>query len=143
MRFCACVKFRKIPFRFELPWHVTNPTFRTICDIKSFDFLSLHRFSSSPHVDPYLRLLALPSRKLYAFLPGQEAMDNDRITRDQGAALLRDLSSSDTTHVPDAGIRCARCKSSNISFDFLQTRSADEGTTVYCTCTVCQKRWKM
>ena len=29
-----------------------------------------------------------------------------------------------------------------VTFDFLQTRSADEGTTVFCTC-ACVKRWRM
>jgi hypothetical protein len=91
----------------------------------------------------YVQLLALPSQELFVHLPCQEACAHASALKARGEALLRDLSSSDFSHVPDAGIRCAKCRSSDISFDFLQTRSADEGTTVYCTCTVCGKRWKM
>ena len=91
----------------------------------------------------YVRLLALSPTVLYDTLVCREHVEREKAQREQGEALLRDLRSPDAAHVPDAGIRCARCKSSDIAFDFLQTRSADEGTTVYCTCTGCCKRWKM
>ena len=92
---------------------------------------------------PYLRLLALPANELFTRLPCQDSCAHANSVKTRGEALLRDLSSPDFSHVPDAGIRCGKCGSSEISFDLLQTRSADEGTTVYCTCTVCGKRWKM
>jgi hypothetical protein len=92
---------------------------------------------------PYLRLLALPVRELFAALPCHDACARASSMRAGAEALLRDLGSPDLSHVPDAGIRCSKCGSSEISFEFLQTRSADEGTTVYCTCSGCSKRWKM
>ena len=91
----------------------------------------------------YASILRLPASDLYPDLPCVRQSAEADALREQGEALLRDLGSEDLNHIPDAGIRCARCKSSDIAFDFLQTRSADEGTTVYCTCTKCSKRWKM
>lgn len=39
--------------------------------------------------------------------------------------------------------KCNKCKSSNIRFDTLQTRSADEGMTIFCQCQnpKCGERW--
>ena len=94
-------------------------------------------------VVPYTTLLALPPFELYTSMPCYDQYLHDERMQEKSAALLRDLSSEDLSNIPDAGIRCGKCKSSDIAFDFLQTRSADEGTTVYCTCTSCGKRWKM
>jgi DNA-directed RNA polymerase subunit M/transcription elongation factor TFIIS len=38
---------------------------------------------------------------------------------------------------------CNRCHSRSIAIQQQQTRSADEGMTVYCTCRHCGLRWKM
>jgi len=37
---------------------------------------------------------------------------------------------------------CPRCKSRNIQSYQRQTRSADEGMTVFCQCLACEKRWR-
>lgn len=64
--------------------------------------------------------------------------------RKHGEALLKNLIQGDSTEaLPDSGLRCKKCQSNDITLEFLQTRSADEGTTIFCTCTRCQKRWKM
>jgi DNA-directed RNA polymerase subunit M/transcription elongation factor TFIIS len=42
-----------------------------------------------------------------------------------------------------SGVRCSKCKSTEIRFEIAQTRSADEGSTVFCLCMQCQKRWRM
>jgi hypothetical protein len=94
-------------------------------------------------ITPYVDVLRLTAVDLFDSLPCREAQLAEDAMRAQGEALLRDLSSPDLSNIPDAGTRCSKCRSSDISFDFLQTRSADEGTTVYCTCTSCGKRWKM
>lgn len=91
----------------------------------------------------YVDLLQLPSTTLYINLPCWEQYSSNETLRRRAEALLRDLGSPDLSHIPDAGIRCGKCRSTDIVFDFLQTRSADEGTTVYCTCSMCGKRWKM
>lgn len=41
-------------------------------------------------------------------------------------------------------IRCTRCRDKGkVSVSILQTRAADEGSTVYCYCHTCCKRWKI
>ncbi len=48
-----------------------------------------------------------------------------------------------TVELPDAGTKCARCKSCDVRFEMLQTRSADEAITIFCCCENCGKRWRM
>lgn len=38
-------------------------------------------------------------------------------------------------------VRCRRCGSSEVAWDEKQTRSADEGATVFCLCRTCKNRW--
>lgn len=43
-----------------------------------------------------------------------------------------------------AGIlRCRRCGSTEINWEQKQTRSADEASTVFCSCSKCKMRWTM
>lgn len=81
--------------------------------------------------------------QLYGRNEVQERVDSQENEEIYGDKLLTDLVHSEQLSFPDAGIRCQKCRSSNVSFEFLQTRAADEGTTIFCTCCVCGKRWKM
>ena len=101
-----------------------------------------HLRSGAPSLS-YRKILELPAKEVHVHLPCHEEVAKEVVVREQGEALLRDLTSMELSNVPDAGIACGKCHSTDISFDFLQTRSADEGTTVYCTCTKCGKRWRM
>lgn len=38
-------------------------------------------------------------------------------------------------------VKCRRCGSTEVRWEEKQTRSADEGATVFCTCINCQHRW--
>lgn len=41
-------------------------------------------------------------------------------------------------------VRCPRCKDKGrVHVSIVQTRSADEGSTLFCYCAECQKRWKI
>ena len=41
-------------------------------------------------------------------------------------------------------IQCRRCgPKSKVTWEIKQTRSADEGSTIFCVCLGCQTRWKM
>ena len=43
----------------------------------------------------------------------------------------------------DSSLKCRRCNSVDVTWDQKQTRSADEGMTVYCVCANCNLRWTM
>lgn len=44
--------------------------------------------------------------------------------------------------VENSIIKCGKCKMNKVHYYQLQTRSADEPMTTFCTCTHCGKRWK-
>jgi DNA-directed RNA polymerase subunit M/transcription elongation factor TFIIS len=88
-------------------------------------------------------IVGMPLASLVGELPVYERIKEQLAAREASTELLRDLQSTSTLEMPDAGLRCGRCGSNDISNDFLQTRSADEGTTVFCLCKGCGKRWKM
>tara|TARA_B100001778_G_C18374646_1_gene532371 strand:- start:120 stop:599 length:480 start_codon:yes stop_codon:yes gene_type:complete len=43
----------------------------------------------------------------------------------------------------NATLKCRRCGSAEVSWEQKQTRSADEASTVFCTCQKCKNRWTM
>lgn len=45
--------------------------------------------------------------------------------------------------VKDTLLKCGRCKQNTVSYYEMQTRSADEPMTVFCTCVSCGHKWKM
>ena len=40
-------------------------------------------------------------------------------------------------------LKCRRCGSSEVQWEQKQTRSADEASTVFCSCNKCKNRWTM
>ena len=53
-------------------------------------------------------------------------------------AALADSQSFSTIYV------CKHCgPQAMVQWTCLQTRSADEGSTVFCLCTMCKRRWKL
>lgn len=40
-------------------------------------------------------------------------------------------------------LKCRNCGSSDITFAQKQTRGADESSTIFCSCQVCAKRWRL
>lgn len=64
----------------------------------------------------------------------------DRTLQKVDELLLQPLAE---TLAGSSGVRCSKCKSTEIRFEIAQTRSADEGSTVFCLCMQCQKRWRM
>ena len=94
--------------------------------------------------DGALRAVCAPVEAFVRQHPKQAEISAWNERKRNGEALLKDLSQSDNTEaLPDTGLRCKKCGSNDITHEFLQTRSADEGTTIFCTCTRCKKRWKM
>jgi DNA-directed RNA polymerase subunit M/transcription elongation factor TFIIS len=92
-----------------------------------------------------LTVASVPLETIVHSLPAKEEILTKEEHRRKSAALLKDLTQGDSMMeaFPDSGLRCKKCGSNDITHEFLQTRSADEGTTIFCTCTSCKKRWKM
>ncbi len=65
-----------------------------------------------------------------------------RLTRQQ-QLLTEEAKFEEAETSAHGGIVCNRCHSRSIVVQQQQTRSADEGMTVYCTCKQCGLRWKM
>lgn len=57
-------------------------------------------------------------------------------------ALVETLLTPLTTNDGNSTLKC-KCGSTDVAFEFKQTRSADEPMTMFCACRVCNKRWKM
>ena len=55
---------------------------------------------------------------------------------------LRRQLTLDISQVPEGQFTCSKCKSRKTSFYEVQTRSADEGMTLFIACLSCGKRWK-
>lgn len=45
------------------------------------------------------------------------------------------------TTAPSSSLQCRRCRSSDVTWEQKQTRSADEAMTVFCVCATCKNRW--
>jgi DNA-directed RNA polymerase subunit M/transcription elongation factor TFIIS len=91
-----------------------------------------------------LAALALSDTSLYEHCSTREQAAATKARHADCTQMLANLSADDpSADLPEKGIKCARCGSTNIIPAFSQTRSADEGTTVFCYCTACSKRWKM
>jgi len=91
-----------------------------------------------------LTVASVPLETIVRALPAKEEIVAKEDHRRKSAALLKALTQGDEIEAfPDSGVRCKKCGSNDITHEFLQTRSADEGTTIFCTCTGCKKRWKM
>jgi DNA-directed RNA polymerase subunit M/transcription elongation factor TFIIS len=41
----------------------------------------------------------------------------------------------------DSGVKCMYCNQSTVTYRLLQTRSADEGMTMFYACIGCGKKW--
>jgi len=67
---------------------------------------------------------------------------NDRLERQR--QLLCDEAKFEEEEQPShSELICNRCHSRSIEIQQQQTRGADEGMTVFCTCKKCGMRWKM
>jgi DNA-directed RNA polymerase subunit M/transcription elongation factor TFIIS len=58
-------------------------------------------------------------------------------------AMLQDKYDSLNDRTFTAIVKCRRCGSEEVTWEEKQTRSADEGATVFCSCSTCKNRWVM
>ena len=75
----------------------------------------------------------------------QKVMDDERQQYERSLKLLYDKveEGSVASMKQDAAITCKKCGSSEITMAMAQTRSADEGATVFFTCMRCNQKWKV
>jgi DNA-directed RNA polymerase subunit M/transcription elongation factor TFIIS len=60
------------------------------------------------------------------------------------AKMKTDKYAYEVTYVPNASeITCFKCKKNQVYFYEIQSRSADEPTSLICTCLNCGNRWRM
>jgi len=65
------------------------------------------------------------------------------VRQDRFAEMLKEKYDSLNDKQFEAIVRCRRCGNEDVVWEEKQTRSADEGATVYCSCPVCKNRWVM
>jgi len=58
-------------------------------------------------------------------------------------AMLQDKYDALNDQRFQAIVVCRRCGSDEVTWDEKQTRSADEGATIFCVCITCKNRWVM
>ena len=87
--------------------------------------------------------LSMPHHKMFDLCNMRSKVEISDTRQRARMIRLQELKKTNLTTSKDSGIKCSRCKSTDIIFSFLQTRSADEGTTTFCECLQCGSRWKM
>ena len=112
----------------------------TLVHIQSGKLFELLQASPNKSV---VEILSLPRDILFDTLPCYNKVEEEDRKQENGLSLLNLHNREEINDVPDAGIACGRCKSKDIIYSTGQTRSADEGSTVWATCQSCSKRWKM
>jgi DNA-directed RNA polymerase subunit M/transcription elongation factor TFIIS len=65
---------------------------------------------------------------------------NKKININEYSAYLKKIENDQNENA--GSLKCIRCKSANIKFSQRQTRSGDEGMTVYCICANCNFKQK-
>jgi len=71
-------------------------------------------------------------------------IETERLMREERfQKMLQDKYDELNDKTFEAIVRCRRCGSEEVSWEEKQTRSADEGGTVFCVCTTCKNRWVM
>lgn len=97
--------------------------------------------------NPYLRLNVLRgdiSPERIAKMTAEEmASDELKKQREQFTKeAINDHQMTLTSGTKTSEIKCPACKKFNVTYNQVQTRSADEPMTTFCYCNECGKRWK-
>lgn len=107
------------------------------CDLQRLKFYLEHNHS----------LLNLPAEELVVADDLLLLSDDRKIQFDRDCRLeeheMAILKSSFETTGQTRSLRCSRCKSQNIDVQQRQTRSADEGMTIFCGCRDCSAQWTL
>ena len=82
---------------------------------------------SDPDPDPSQEMASEDMKKL-----------RDKITQE----MIQEHQMSITGGTSTDLIKCSKCRKTNVTYNQVQTRSADEPMTTFCLCNECGKRWK-
>ena len=89
-------------------------------------------------------LVGLDDAGLAAGLPiAQLAAEQRERDAKQAAALAQEDAFLSGGGGTAAFLVCSKCKATTVAVEQKQTRSADEGMTVFCRCMACGHKWKM
>lgn len=97
--------------------------------------------------NPYLRFNVLRgyiSPERIAKMTAEE-MASDELKKEREKftkEAINDHQMALTTGAKTSDIKCPACKKFNVTYNQVQTRSADEPMTTFCYCNECGKRWK-
>lgn len=85
----------------------------------------------------------ISGKKLYTMSPQEMASDDIKkdIEQFKKENLFNAQAAVEKRAITDR-FTCGRCKQKKVSYFQMQTRSADEPLTTFCTCENCGKRWK-
>lgn len=64
-----------------------------------------------------------------------------RARQERFQAMLQEKCDALNDQTFEAIVRCRRCGSEEVTWEEKQTRSADEGFTIFCFCVTCKNRW--
>lgn len=97
--------------------------------------------------NPYLRLRVLQGEiapeKIAKMTADEMASPELKKVREiYTKQAINDHQMSMTTGTKTSEIKCPKCKKYNVTYNQVQTRSADEPMTTFCFCNECGKRWK-
>jgi|688.fasta_scaffold323252_2 DNA-directed RNA polymerase subunit M/transcription elongation factor TFIIS len=123
-----------------------NPIFRQMyiqkC-ISVFTNLDSNSYVKNENLNGLVKSGQIKAYNLGSLTPNQmfpESWANiidEKVRKDRIAFEIR------TEHTVQGVYKCGRCKNDRITYYQVQTRSADEPTTLFCTCTKCGNKWKM
>ena len=72
-----------------------------------------------------------------------DAEDASNKTEEKRESLRQGLDASTRAATGGGAIVCRKCSGDDVTIQQKQTRSADEGMTIFCTCESCGHKWRM
>ena len=85
-------------------------------------------------------ILRLSSEEYSLLSDAEHASDK---TEEKRESLRQGLDASTRAATGGGAIVCRKCSGDDVTIQQKQTRSADEGMTIFCTCESCGHKWRM
>ena len=136
--------------RAALVAHLTGPD-----AVRNEELIASAAWDAASYADAAARVLAICGRDCTATAAQAalsmsasehfDATDTGRGTRQRDAERATRLERLDqiVQGCTSGALVCRRCRGDNIAIQQKQTRSADEGMTIFCKCDTCGAQWRM